>query len=351
MAITSLIFHRITRWQEEQPAELRLVETASELTADHEGLFGQLKKIFQFKAGKFHGHFDEDYSAAPFQNWLKEHLDGKISFEKLTHLYMTQFKELVDKTSEAFEASILFLLEERADGPRCYIFALDTSAGLKLDNALHLDTVDFLNTTKLDLAIRIDLDDWQHGNSLSDTSSEIQDNNAPYLCMIRSRAKAKIGEAFTQAVGFKSTVDTAKETESLMQVLAGYTKQSEPKEAAEIRQKAYDFCVEQQQMGEAVPLNELSGFLDENSPTRFSEFAEQQVDIGEKKSLRPDTRKLKHLVRISGKGNGLSLSFSSDLMQQTILFDEQSDTLTITSIPKSLKKQIIEHIKESNDKS
>lgn len=345
MAITSLIFHRITRWQEEQPAELKLTETAPDVSADHEGLFSQLKKIFQFKAGKFHGHFDEDYSNAPLQSWLKEHLDNKISFEKLTHLYMAQFKDLVDKTSEAFEASMLFLLEERADGPRCYIFGLDTNSGLQLDPSLNLDTIDFLNTTKLDLAIRIDLDDWQQ------TSTESQEQaGPPYLCMIRSRSKAKIGEAFTQSVGFKSTVDSAKETESLMQVLAGYTKESEPKEAAEIRQKAYDFCVEQQQIGEAVPLNELSGILDENSPTRFSEFAEQQENIGDKKSLRPDTRKLKHLVRISGKGNGLSLSFSSDLMQQTILFDEQSDTLTITSIPKSLKKQIIEHIKDSSDK-
>jgi len=350
MAITSLIFHRITRWQEEQPSELKLTETGLEVSADHEGLFGQLKKIFQFKAGKFHGHFDEDYSAAPFQNWLKEHLENKISFEKLTHLYMAQFKELVDKTSEAFEASILFLLEERADGPRCYIFALDTNSGLQLDGSLNLDTVDFLNTTKLDLAIRIDLDDWQQTNTIAENQESEQDT-PPYLCMIRSRSKAKIGEAFTQSIGFKNTIDTAKETESLMQVLAGYTKQSEPKEAAEIRQKAYDFCVEQQQIGEAVPLNELSGFLDENAPTKFSEFAEQQENIGDKKSLRPDTRKLKHLVRISGKGNGLSLSFSSDLMQQTILFDEQSDTLTITSIPKSLKKQILEHIKKSNDKS
>ncbi len=346
MAITSLIFHRITRWQEEQPSELKLSETAPQVTADHEGLFGQLKKIFQFKAGKFHGHFDEDYSSAPLQSWLKEHLDQKIGFEKLAHLYMGQLKELVDKTSEEFEASILFLLEDRADGPRCYIFALDTSSGLKLDNSLELDTVDFLNTSKLDLALRIDLDDWLH-----QSSPEENQEKPPYLCMIRSRAKAKIGEAFTQSIGFKSTIDTAKETESLMQVLAGYTKQSEPDKAAEIRQKAYDFCVEQQQLGEAVPLNELSGYLDENEPTKFSDFAEREESIGEKKSLRPDTRKLKHLVRISGKGNGLSLSFSSDLMQQTILFDEQSDTLTITAIPKSLKKQILEHIKEASDKS
>jgi len=337
MAITSLIFHRITRWQAEQPSEISLCEQAAHVTADHESLFSQLKKVFQFKAGKFHGHFEEDYSSAPLQNWLKEHLDKKIGFEKLSLLYMNQLKELVDKTSEEFEATIMILFEERADGNRLYIFALDSNSGLKLDNAMELDTVDYLNTSKLDLAMRVDLDDW-----LSDSDTE-----NPYLCLVRSRSKAKIGEAFTQACAFKSTIDSTKETETLMEVLAGYTKQVEPKEAAQVHQKAYEFCVEQQQLGEAVPLNELSGFIDENEPSKFAEFAEQQAQLDTKASLRPDTRKLKHLVRISGKGNGLSLSFSSDLMQQTILFDEQSDTLTITSIPKSLKKQILEHLKDA----
>jgi nucleoid-associated protein len=339
MAITSLIFHKITRWQEDQPSEIQLCEQAPDITADHEGLFSQLKKVFQFKAGKFHGQFDEDYSSAPYQNWLKEQLDGKISFEKLTLLYMNQLKELVDKTSESFEANILSIHEERADGPRVYIFALENNSGLLLNSSLNLDTVDYLNTSKMDLALRIDLDDW-----LTDTETQ-----NPYLCMVRSRSKAKIGEAFTQSIGFKSSIDSAKETETLMEVLAGFTKESEPKQAAQLHQKAYDFCVEQQQLGEAVPINELSGYLDENEPTRFVQYAEQEAQLDTSKTLRPDTRKLKHLVRISGKGNGLSLSFSSDLMQQTILFDEQSNTLTITEIPKSLKKQILEHIKDKQE--
>lgn len=341
MAIQSLIFHRIERWNEEQNAELKLSEKAVQVNADHEALFSQMKKLFQFRAGKFHGKFDENYSDAPFQNWLKEHLDKKIGFEKLSELFANQFKELVDKTSEAFDSYITLLLEDRVDGPRCYIFMLETSSGLKLNsnadsNSIDLDTVDHLNTSKLDLALRIDLDDWLRG-----------ENDSPYLCMVRGRNNAKIGEAFTQACGFKSSVDTAKETETLMEVLAGYTKESEPKQAAEIRKKAFDFCVEQQQLGEDVPLNELSGYLDENEPTRFAQYAEQNAQIDSASSLRPDTRKLKHLVRLSGKGNGLSLSFSSDLMQQTILFNEESDTLTITAIPKSLKKQIMEHLKEN----
>ena len=100
-------------------------------------------------------------------------------------------------------------------------------------------------------------------------------------------------------------------------------------------------------MGEAVPLKALSNYVNEKDPEQFAEFAQQFGQLDSEKNLRPDTRKLKHLVRISGKGNGLSLSFSSDLMQQTILFDEQSDTLTITAIPKSLKKQIMEHLKSA----
>ena len=346
MAITSLIFHRITRWQVEQPSEIKLSEQCPDTTADHEALFSQLKKVFQFKAGKFHGKFDEDYSSAPFQSWLKEHCDHKIGFEKLALLFMNQFKALVDKTSDEYEGNILFILEERADGPRFYLFALETSSELLLDNTLTLDTVDYLNTSKLDLALRIDLDEWL---SASPSDTAIHSDEAPaYLCLIRSRGNAKIGEAFTQACGFKSSVDSANETATLMKVLAGYTKQKEPKDASITHKKAYDFCVEQQQLGEAVPLQELSAYIDEAEPEGFSQFAAQDPEIESKKILRPDTRKLKHLVRISGKGNGLSLSFSSDLMQQTILFDEKNESLTITSIPKSLKKQILEHLKDQN---
>ena len=339
MAIKSIIFHRITRWQEDQPSEISLCDTTPDTNADHEGLFSQLKKVFQFKAGKLHGQFDEDYSNAPFQNWLKEYLDSKIGFEKLSLLYMNNLKELVDKTSEPFESTMLFIHEDRADGARFYIFAIESSSGMLLDSQHQLDTVDYLNINKLDLAMRIDMDDWLSNEEASN----------PYLCLIKARGKAKIGDAFSIASGFKSSIDTVKETETLMEVLANYTKEAEPKQAAELHQKAYDFCVEQQQLGEAVPLNELSGFLDENEPQKFSSFAEESAQIPSNQSLRPDTRKLKHLVRISGKGNGLSLSFSSDLMQQTILFDEKSDTLTITDIPKSLKKQIMEHIKTKDD--
>lgn len=334
MAIETLIIHKLERFQEDQPAALRLAEQAIPVGADYEALFSQLKKLFQFKAGKLFGQFDPAGSTAALPAWLKEHHEGKLPFEKLSHMYAEQLKSLVDITSESFDGYVLCLLETRADGDRFYIFILESVAGLTIDRDLKLDTVEPLNTSKLDLALRIDLTDW------------IDSSEEPYLCMVKARGAGKIGEAFSQSVAFLSSIDSAKETETLMEVLAQYTKETPAKEAADVRQKAYEFCVEQQQLGESVPLSELSGYLDENQPTKFAQYAEQTAQLDGKQNLHPDTRKLKHLVRISGKGNGMSLSFSSDLIQETILFDEQSDTLTITAIPKALKKQILEHLKE-----
>jgi len=336
MAIRSVIFHKITRWQEDTPCEIKLFDGQVQLTADHEGLFSQLKKNFQFKAGKLFGQFDPDFSSAPFQNWLKEYIDKKISFEKLTRLYIENLKSLIDTTNETFDNTIAFIHEDRADGERFYIFALESLSGLCLDGHLELDTIEYLSPSKLDLAVRIELE-----------SAWSEENEEPYLCLVKARSSGKIGEAFMQACSFKSIIDCAKETETLMEVLSGYAKEIPKDEASQLHQKAYDFCVEQQQLGEAVPLKALSSFVNEKEPDQFAEFAKEHGQLESDKNLRPDTRKLKHLVRISGKGNGLSLSFSSDLMQQTILFDEQSDTLTITAIPKSLKKQIMEHLKSA----
>lgn len=338
MAIRNLVFHKLSRWQEDQPSSITQGTLVDQANADHQALFSQFKKLFQFRAGKLFGEFSTTDSESHFKPWLQGVRNGSLSFLSLSEKYLGQLKDLVDKTAESFERHVLIIDEDHADGDRFWIFLLEDASGLMLEHDLNLNTVDYLNTSKLELALKVDVEAWQSS-----------DNEAPYLTVIKGRGAAKLGEAFVQSVGFQSSVDTLKETETLMEVLSNYTKQSSPEESTQMRQRAYDFCVEQQQLGEAVPLTELSGYLDENQPTRFAEFAEEQANIAPNRELRPDTRKLKHLVRMSGKGNGLSLSFSSDLFQQTILYDEQSDTLTITAIPKTLKKQLTDYLKDKTD--
>lgn len=337
MAIESIIFHRIERYQEDQPAHLTLCDEPIKPTADHEGLFSQLKKLFQFKAGKLFGDFDAESSDKAFEAWLRDYQEGKIPFERFSLLYVDKLKSLIDQTNEVFDNYLCCIHESRADGPRLYLFLINTQSGLRINPQLSLDTVDYLSSSRLDLAVRIELDD------------DLDGDEQQRMVLAKARSTGKLGEAFTQSIGFKSHIDTQKETETLMDVLTHYTQSSDPQESAQLRQKTYDFCVEQQQIGEAVPLAELSGYLDENEPTRFAQFAAEHANLNDQAQLHPDTRKLKHLVRFSGKGNGLSLSFSSDLIQQSILYDDKQDTLTITAIPKTLKKQLLEHLKDQEE--
>ncbi len=184
---------------------------------------------------------------------------------------------------------------------------------------------------------------WTLALPLGDSPTE------DYLVLAMSRTAAKNGDIFSKMLGYQNSIDTEKETETLLETLEKYTKKIEGKEAAQCRKKAYDFCVEQQQIGEPVQIEQLSNYIDENEPQRFASFAREEQSINSEAEFRPDNRKLKHLVRFTGKGNGMSLSFSSDLIQSSVHYNPANDTLTITEIPKSLKAQLAKFIDQGDN--
>lgn len=338
MAIKSLVIHRITRYQEDQPAELKLRDNLLTVTADYESLLTQEKKLFNGKPGKKYGRFTDEIADAPFSNWLREALEEKMSFLSFSQKAAETFKHYLDEQPIMLDGYLMFVLDSRADGDVFYLLFIETASGMELSGSLELETVDYINTSKLEMAARIELNDW-----LGDSPTE------DYLVLAMSRTAAKNGDIFSKMLGYQNSIDTEKETETLLETLEKYTKKIEGKEAAQCRKKAYDFCVEQQQIGEPVQIEQLSNYIDENEPQRFASFAREEQSINSETEFRPDNRKLKHLVRFTGKGNGMSLSFSSDLIQSSVHYNPANDTLTITEIPKSLKAQLSKFINQGDD--
>lgn len=336
MPIEALTIHRLRRYNEAENAELTAGSAIEQISADHQALFSQLKKLFHFKTGKHFGELDSTSESSHLLSWVQQYQAAQIPIDKLSALFCDRFKSLLEITSETIDAFVLTTREKTENGETLYFFVVETKSELVFTNSIELDTVDPLNTGKLDLALRVDLTQME------------EDAGAAYAGLVKGRGTAKIGDAFEQACAFKSSVNIEKDTDDLINLLTAFTSDQEPKEAASTKQKAYEFCVEQQQLGEAVPIQELSGYLNEESPEKFASFVAENGEIEQSQPIHPDTRKLKHLVRFSGKGNGLSLNFSSDLMHDTVLYDKDNDTLTITAIPKSLKKQLLEHLEKEN---
>ncbi|ARU55944.1 MAG: nucleoid-associated protein [Pseudomonadales bacterium] len=334
MAITNALITKLTRTSEDGEIETQIREDNLPVDAELDLLFSQYKRLFNAKAGKKFGAFETDYSEYPFSRWLDEYTNEKISFASLYNQLTQHFLSILKEIPTEVYGFLLAIHETVEQGQRFYLFFLDTDYGPTITPNLSLDQTEYLSLNRLDLAIKIELDEWRN---------EPEKNN--YIVSFISRNLSKLGDSLIQATGFRNALDIEQDTATFLDAIERFTQASDQKEASAIRQKAYNFCVEQHKQGEPVRVEQLSQEIDESNPERFEKFAEENLpEI--KKELRPDHRKAKRLVRFSGKGNGINLSFSSDLIQNSIVFDSDSNTLTIKEIPKSLKQQLAQFFEE-----
>ncbi|SDW41607.1 nucleoid-associated protein [Marinobacter mobilis] len=329
MAIKYLRTAYASQLQPGQPASLRSGAPLKEPGGDYEALHKQMKRLFNSKPGKKYGRFSDDIGECPFGGWLKDYVEEKQSFESLTDRLFGQWQELLNGTQEEHQGHLMIVHEALADSEVVYLLILESDSALRLDAQQQLDATDILSLSRLNLAVRIELNDW-----LGDNQGE------NFLTLIHGRGTGDAGELFIKLCGFTNQIDVEKETLTFLDAVEAFAKNSEPQDAGKVRNRAYEFCKEQHALGEPVAIDALSEFLDEAQPERFKEFASQSAELPESGVLHPDHRKVKKLVRIAGSGGGMSLSFSSDLVNQAVYYDRDTDALTITRLPKALREQL-----------
>ena len=329
MAIKNLRTAFASQFQPGQPANLRSGAPLKEPGGDYEALHKQMKRLFNSKPGKKYGRFSEDIGECPISSWLKDYLDDKQSFESLTDRLFGQWQELLNGCQEEHDGHLMIVHEALADSEVVYLLVLENDSAMRFNNEQALDASDVLSLSRLNLAVRVELDDW-----LSDTPAE------NYLTLVHGRGTGEPGELFIKLAGFTNQIDVEKETLTFLDAVEAFAKTSEPEEAGKVRNRAYEFCKEQHALGEPVAIEALSGYLDESQPERFKEFAKEAAELPESGLLHPDHRKVKKLVRIAGSGGGMSVSFSSDLVNQAVYYDRDKDALTITRLPKALREQL-----------
>lgn len=339
MAIKHLRSAFASQLQPGQPAQLQTGKALTEPGGDYEGLHKQFKRLFNAKPGKKYGRFTDDLGASPVSAWLRDYLEGKQGFEALSDRIFGQWQELLNGSQEEYQSHLMLVHEALAETEVFYFFIAESDSALRFDHQQALDATDVLSLSRLNLALRLEIDDW-----LGDSST---DN---CLTLVHSRGTGEPGELFIQLCGFTNQVDVEKETLTFLDAVESFANQTdEPEKAGQVRARAYEFCKEQHALGEPVAIDALSGFLDEDQPERFQQFAAQSQDLPENAVLHPDHRKVKKLVRISGTGGGMSVSFSSDLMNQAIYYDRESDALTITRLPKALREQLKRYLEVKDE--
>ncbi len=334
MPLAHAIAHYLTRPGGGSQTRLSLRERAYPASAQQEELLRGLKQAYVGKAGKLYGSFSGAAADSLFAQWLSEFIREKISFAGFSKRVVGQLQSLLDNSEAALDAHLLFFVDNLLEGNTLYLFVVDHREGLYIDSNLDINDVQFLDLSRIGLGARVNLDAWQSGEK----------NN--YLSLLRARGDRELSDLFERLLGFSDQLDTAAETSAFLDTVADYTADLPEQAAQQCRQAVVDYCLQQDKSGEPVSIERLSEHIDEQRPREFSRFVARRPQAPQAELI-PDRQQLRQFIRLSGRNEQLSVSFSSACLGDTVVYDRQTDSITITDIPGSLKMRLLQHLQKA----
>lgn len=331
MPILNAIVHRIEKTGDD-PA--RLLPASQSLPASDalEAMLEGLTRAYHAKK-KAWGHFaqgdrEDAAEASALASEITAYLAEQRDFVALTRGIAERLAKLLD--AHLSVSGDLMVLDTRFGDARFLTLALlHHREGFAIGDDLRPAPARQLNLTQMSLAARLDIGQWQTGDSRQ------------YLSWTRERGGKALAEGFAALLGAEEGVDAPGETRTLLKAFSDYVEKEDlPEEASrEKTETLVDYASEQASRGEPITLEELSGLLDEQQPKAFYEHI-RDADYGLSPEIPPDRKTLNRFKRFTGRAGGVSISFDSHLLGSGVEYDAASDRLIIKQVPKQLKEQL-----------
>lgn len=337
MSITNLIVHEIQKHEGERKAILIARPNENPIDGQAEALSEQVTNLFN-RSGMTTGRFSnpegsEEGSQLPAL--LAKHFkdDAFEDFEGFSKNCAAEYLKYLEPVEEAQGGLLWFNHYELHDTHFLYIVMLKRKQGIGLGADLSLSQVEQIEMEKLHMALRININAWRAGDE------------GRYIAFRFGRAPKPESEYFTQFIGCDEPKVAAKETRKLVDLTSAFC-QSEgisSKQANEFKKVVSEHCQSKAEEREPLEIKQIANEVE----SRFSvEQANKFLEIAESDSFQMEKEifvekaALKKLTRLSGSSRALTLSFNSDLLGESIVFNADTGTLTISDLPKSLLKQL-----------
>lgn len=336
ITVNQIVLHQLIKQSTEEgntQLDTQLREELLPITPEVEQLMLELHQAYQTKT-KGYGIFKEQSLFAQSLNRL---LEQETDFLPFSH---ESAKSLGTELSKyPFAESGTFILCQYNFLATDYLFIalLDSRISMLVDENLEIHRTQYLNINQFDIAARINL-----------TEMRINANSNRYLTFIKGRVGRKIGDFFMDFMGADEGLNPQVQNQCLLQAVSDYCDQGEltTEQTQAVKKQVFEYCKGQINAGDDITLRELSEELPTLNKRPFIEFANEQ-DYGLEESIPPVRSALKTLTKFSGSGKGITISFDAELINQRIIWDEVSDSLTIKGLPANLRDQLQRNLKDN----
>ncbi len=334
MATSQLIAHHLF-CNGEQPATLALRDQVQEEGPHKESLLDKLKSSFMVRLTRRHGSFlAEDEACLPAE--LNAYLADERSLTEVSQHFMQALAKQLEQQSLSLNAHFLFFTEKAFDHHHIfYLFVAHQSESLAISEQLEVCPSYVIDTGATMFGIKVDLAEWKG------------DRQYAYLSSVPPKGDAPLVELFDQLTGFHHGINKQESTTQLLEGIEQYVKQLPDQHANEVRDQVVEYCTEKEKSDEPVTIPGLSEVLNGIDCDQFIRQMATHNPKVEDEPVMIDRRALQRYVRFSGREKALAISFSSAQLNDRVIYDKESDTLTIKGLPKGLRDQLLRHLKGS----
>jgi nucleoid-associated protein len=318
-----------------RPDENPINENSTSLVKSLSGLFR--------KTGLSSGHFrepeNEDEDKPKLERLLdKYYVDGAIpEFWKFSDSVARHLKAVLETTKTAKGGYLWINCYEHGNEFFVSLVILRKKDALQIKN-LSLDKVEEIDLDKLHMAARINISQWNKSDPLLDR----------YIAFKVGKSSTEVTDYFQDFIGCSEAIRAKRDTDNLVNVTIQFCKehQFDEKKTDVIKRDIEELCLRWHAEETPVLLDKISEILDNtfvenrSNKGRFLEIAQ-----GEPYFLTNEVRihksSLRKLRKYMGSSKKLNISFDSDLLGKSVIFDKYEKSLTITEIPDDLLGQLI----------
>ena len=328
MPIQHCVIHHLEKKPDDSPAVLQAAATPLEITSELEDLLVDFNDNYNARPGKSWACFVDDEQALPAG--LNALHAGELEFAELGLQLAQHWQKLLDEHQLYQSMHLCLMLYQFNMADYCLVALLPQRHGLRINDALQPEDIQHLDLSQLQLACRINLNEWRNNTG-----------SRHYISLLKGKGGKKLADAFLELLHAEEHGDAPADTRTLLRAFSDYidTTGLDEEPVQEKTKALVQYTKEQQRKGEPVALEELSEVLDEENPRAFYEHI-RALDYGLNDYVPTDRKTINQFQRFTGRAEGISISFEAHLLGSRVEYDEQRDMLIIRQLPTQLKDQL-----------
>jgi nucleoid-associated protein len=254
---------------------------------------------------------------------------GQQDFVKFSGQLAQQLLQLLQEQGGELRGHLILFMERQHEQQAFYLFVVSQRIASRINDRQEVEPVLTLDFGASLMALKVDLEQWRG------------DGAGAYLTLSPSRARG-MAELLQQLTGFSAGVDKAAATRDFLERIETFSQKLPEEQVNDFRSQVVGYCVEQDLQDAPVAISGLSQALDGVDAAAFSSYLADHLPEGDGRLLL-DRKSLQRYVKFAGRERDLAISFSSRQLNKRVHYQAETDTLSITGLPKMLRSQLLGH--------